>query len=83
MEPAKELIRPNHSPINRNIRIIRVNDLIRVVTLHATVMASGSLTYLVGYGVASFDSYQVGSLLKRMMLTKATGNAELMVWDCR
>ena len=24
------------------------NDLIRVVTLHATVMASGSLTYLVG-----------------------------------
>jgi len=24
------------------------NDLIRVVTLHAAVMASGSLTYLVG-----------------------------------
>ena len=32
---------------------------IRVVTLHATVMASGSLTYLVGCGVASYDSYQV------------------------
>ena len=26
------------------------NDLIRVVTLHAAVMASGSLTYLVGCG---------------------------------
>jgi len=25
-----------------------VNDLIRVVTLHPAVMASGSLTYLVG-----------------------------------
>ena len=37
----------------------RSNDLIRVVTLHATVMASGSLTYLVGCGVASNDSYQV------------------------
>ena len=60
-----------------------MNDLIRVVALVPAVMASGSLTYLVGYGVASFDSYQVGSLLKRMMLTKATCNAELMVWDCR
>jgi hypothetical protein len=29
-------------------------DLIRVVTLHATVMASGSLSYLVGCGVASY-----------------------------
>jgi hypothetical protein len=28
-----------------------VDDLIRVVTLHATVVASGYLTYLVGYGV--------------------------------
>ena len=37
----------------------RSNDLVRVVTLHATVMASGSLTYLVGCGVASNDSYQV------------------------
>ena len=60
-----------------------MNDLIRVVALVPAVMASGSLTYLVGYGVASFDSYQVGSLLKRMMLTKATGNAALVVWDCR
>jgi len=34
-------------------------DLIRVVTLHPTVMASGSLTYLVGCGIASNDSYQV------------------------
>jgi hypothetical protein len=33
------------TPIHRNIRITRVNDLIRVVLLHATVMASGSLTY--------------------------------------
>ena len=29
----------------------RSNDLVRVVTLHATVMASGSLTYLMGCGV--------------------------------
>ena len=40
-------------------RVPRVKDLIRVVTLHATVMASGSLAYLVGCGVASYDSYQV------------------------
>ena len=31
----------------------RSNDLVRVVTLHATVMASGPLTYLMGCGVAS------------------------------
>jgi len=37
------------------------NDLIRVVTLHATVMASGSLTYLVGRGIASDDSDQVST----------------------
>jgi len=35
------------------------NDLIRVVTLHAAVTASGSLTYLMGCGVASNDSNQV------------------------
>ena len=35
------------------------NDLIRVVTLHATVMTSGSLSYLMGCGLASYDSYQV------------------------
>jgi hypothetical protein len=34
-------------------------DLIRVVTLHATVMASGSLSYLVGCRIASYDCYQV------------------------
>ena len=39
------------SPIHRIIRVIRANDLIRVVILHATVMASGSLTYLMGCGV--------------------------------
>ena len=43
-------------------RVTRVNDLIRVVTLHATVMASGSLAYLVGCGVASYDSCMVGYL---------------------
>jgi len=36
------------SPIHRYTRITRVNDLVRVVTRHATVVASGSLTYLVG-----------------------------------
>ena len=49
----------NPSPIHRNIRVTRVNDLIPVVTLHATVMTSSSLTYLVGCGIASNDSYQV------------------------
>ena len=41
----------NPSTIHRNIRITRVNDLIRVITLlQATVMASGSLAYLMGCG---------------------------------
>ena len=40
----------NPSPIHRNIRVTRVNDLKRVIPLHAAVMASGSLTYLVGCG---------------------------------
>ena len=35
------------------------SDLIRVVTLHPTVIASGPLTYLTGCGIASNDSYQV------------------------
>jgi len=43
-------------------RVPRVKDLIRVVTLNATVMASGSLAYLVGCGVASYDSCMVGYL---------------------
>jgi len=47
------------SPIHSNIRVTRVNDLIRVVTLHATLLASGSLSYLMGCGLASHDSYQV------------------------
>ena len=47
------------SPIYRIIKVTRVNDLIRVVTLYAAVMASGSLTYLMGCGIASNDSYQV------------------------
>ena len=67
--------------IHRKIRITRVNDLIRVVTLHATVMASGSLTYLMGCGIASNDSYQVCYLQHRMVLTEATGDAELVLWD--
>ena len=74
---------PNPSPIHSNIRVTRVNDLIRVVTLHATVMASGPLTYLVGCGVASNDSDQVSYLQHRMVLTEATGDAELVLWDGR
>ena len=45
----RELFRPNPSPIHRNIRIARVNDLYVLLHLTATVMASGSLTYLVGW----------------------------------
>ena len=48
--------------IHRNIRVTRVNDLIRVVTLHAAVIASGSLRYLVGCDIASNDSDQVSYL---------------------
>jgi hypothetical protein len=39
-----------------------MDDLIRVVTLHATVISSGSLAYLMGGGVAFYDSYQVSYL---------------------
>ena len=35
------------------------NDLVRVVTLHAAVVTSGSLSYLVGCGITSDDSYKV------------------------
>jgi len=35
----------------------RSNDLVRVVTLHATVMASGSLAYLVGCGMKAGHSH--------------------------
>ena len=47
-----------------NVKILNhssftINDLIRVVTLHAAVMASGFLSYLVGCGIASNDSDQV------------------------
>ena len=59
----------------------RSNDLVRVVTLHATVMASGSLAYLMGCGVASNDSCKVCYLQHRMVLTEAAGNAELVLWD--
>ena len=69
------------SPVHRNIRVTRIDDLIRVVTLHATVMTSGSLTYLIGCGIASYDSYQVSYLWHRMMLTEATGDAELVLLD--
>ena len=41
----------NLSTIHRNVRVTRVNDLIRVVTLHAAVVASGSLTHLMCCGV--------------------------------
>jgi len=50
---------PYNVPTKGHIRVTRVNDLIRVVTLDAAVMASGSLTYLVGCGVTSYGSDQV------------------------
>ena len=34
-----------------------------------------------GCCVASYDSYQVCTLQKRMMLTEAKGDAECVVWD--
>ena len=59
----------------------RLSYLIRVVTLHATVITSGSLTNLVGCGIASNDSNEVCYLKHRMVLTEATGDAELVLWD--
>jgi len=47
------------SPIYRIIKVTRVDDLVRVVTLHAIVMASGPLAYFMGCSVASYYSYQV------------------------
>jgi hypothetical protein len=35
----------------------------------------------VGCGIASYDSYQVCYLKHRMVLTEATGDAELVLWD--
>ena len=46
------------------IRITRINDLIRVVTLHATIMASGSLTYLMGCGVNQYDHSTIDTRFK-------------------
>jgi len=51
------------------------------VFLDAAVMASGPLAYLVGCRIASYNCNQVGYLKKRMVLTEATGDAELMLWD--
>ncbi|MDA9891728.1 hypothetical protein N8Z94_01015 [Planktomarina temperata] len=70
-------IRSTHKRI---IRTATINNLIRIVTFDATVVASGPLTYLVGCGIASNDRYQVCYLKKRMVLTEATGNAELVMW---
>ncbi len=44
-------------------------------------MASGSLTYLMGCSIASKDKYQVCYLQKRVVLTEATDDAELVIWD--
>jgi len=52
-----------------------------LVSLNATVMTSSSLIYLMGCSIASYNSYQVCYLQKRVVLTQATGDAELMLWD--
>ena len=53
----------------------RSNDLVRVVTLHATVMTFGSLTYLVGCSIASCECNQDCYLEHRVVLTEAAGDA--------
>ena len=78
---STETLALNPSPIHRNVRVTRVDDLIRVVTYHAAFMASGSLTHLVGCGVASKDSYKVRNLQKRIVLTHATDDVELVLWN--
>ena len=47
-------------------------DLIRVVTLHAAGMASGSLTYLVGCSIASDDQAPIGYLERPMTQPKGS-----------
>jgi hypothetical protein len=64
-------------------RVPRVKDPICVVTLYATVTASGSPAYFMGCGIAAYDSYQICYLEHRMVLTKAVGNAKLVLWDVR
>ena len=63
IEPNTTLIFNVHlyisSPNERIIRATTINDLIRVVTLHATAMASGSPTYLMGCGVKRNDHFQI------------------------
>jgi hypothetical protein len=44
-------------------------------------MASGSLTYLMGCGVASTDRCEVCSLMQRVVPSEARGDAELALWD--
>ena len=71
----------NFSIIHRQFLCVRSNELIRVVTLNATVMTSCSLTYLMGCSVACYNSNQVSYLQHRMVLTEAAGDAELVLWD--
>jgi hypothetical protein len=52
-----------------NVKILNhsyftINDLVRVVTLHAAVIASGSLTYLVGCGVNQYDHSTIDTRFK-------------------
>ena len=49
----------NTTSIHLNISVTRLNDLMSVVILHATVVASGSLTYLMGCSVASNNCNEV------------------------
>ena len=66
--------------IPQDKRIVKgstINDLIGV-TLHAAFVISGTLTYLVGCGIASNESNQVCYLQHRMVLTEAAGDAELL-----
>jgi hypothetical protein len=65
------------------LTLANLYDLERVVTFDAAVITSGFLTYLMGCGVASNDSNKVCHLQKRMMLTEAAGDAELVLGNCR
>ena len=56
-----------------NVKILNhssftINDLIRVVTLHAAVVASNSLMYLVGGRGALYDIYKFASLMACKLL---------------
>ena len=74
------------APSSATPELPRINDLIRVIALHATVNASGSLTYLMSLSIASNDSYRLATTRSvwclhrpQVMLSWCSGMVESLV----